>query len=124
MPTGSVVDYQVLQDGNVELDASNQVVEISRNISSPGDIELSRQAILSFKVRPLKNSDLSVIINGRPIFKTSFDASTVKVYWEVISWNEIVPSGSTISNPFTCRFVVENGHLRLADIVWWYQVKK
>lgn len=127
MPTRSVADYQVLRDSNLVLDSSQgMLAEWSFTIAFPSDVETSgssRQPIFAFKALPYRDSDFSLVMNGRSVLSTSLETSHTRMYWEIISWSRIAPSGTSIHDPFDCRLVLTSGRLRIADVVWWYQVR-
>ena len=125
--TTSVVDYQVLLDGDITLDASTNLREANFEFTVPTDFVISggsRQPILAFKARPFENSDFKIWLNNREILSTDLDESHTRIYWEVISASTAFPEGASFNNPAPLRFILTSGRMRISDMVMWYQVDK
>jgi hypothetical protein len=125
--TTSVVDYQVLLDGEITLDASTAFRETTFEFTVPSDFVMtssSRQPILAFKARPFENSDFKVFLNHREVLSTDLDASHTRLYWEVISASTAFPEGASFNNPAPLRFILNSGRMRISDMVIWYQVDR
>ena len=92
----------------------------------PDDIHIStsrtRDPIFSFKVRVFETAKFFVTINARTVIDTSLSPDNVKVYWEVISWRNTFPN--RISGIEKIQLSMREGHMRISDVVIWYQINR
>lgn len=131
MPSTSITDYQVLQDGNVTLSEPvkepGHVRHVTWTWQRPDDLHFTssivRSPVLSFKVRVFENTPFFIKMNGQVIVSTSLDPDNVKVWWEVIRLSDAFPNGRT--NDFeNIVLEIDGGHMRLSDVILWYQINR
>jgi len=126
MPSTSLVDYQVLHDGNFTLDGAKATSkEKVLHFVVPDDMHISsarvRRPILAFKVRPFEESTVDVLFDGEEILDTGFDASHTRGYWEAVDLSGPLKQ---FKSPVEVKFLVLNGRCRFADVVMWYQINR
>ena len=71
--------------------------------------------------KPSSNSQLKVFFDHDEILSTSFDASSVKGYWEAVN---LGPALKQHGNPVDVRFFLVAGRARFGDVVMWYQINR
>lgn len=132
MPSTSLTDYQVLQDGNTHLSVPVKEPTHERllefNWVFPDDLvfddALARRPILSFKVRVFEAATFFVKLNDVVVVEpTELAPDNVKVWWEVINLNTAFPDGRSHATE-TISLQLQGGHMRVSDVVIWYQINR
>ena len=126
MASNTYADYQVLLDGEVTLDSSTNVSDLTLNFTVPSDFWMgdgSRKPILAFKVAPQQDSSFKVSVNFRQVATFNLDKSHTRGLWEAFEAKTAFPEGASFSNPVPVKFFISTGKFTLSDVVLWYQIK-
>ncbi len=133
MPSTSLADYQVLSDTDSTLDANGPGDDSqSFTFDVPDDLTTStsgaRKAIVTFKFRPIEDSQIRMQFHGAELFDINFDRSITRMHCETFDIGEILLQdfGQGSSLPTSTQFVVEvvSGRVKFGDIVVWYQINR
>lgn len=125
MPTLTLADYAVLQDGAFTLDAASSNRERTLTWPIPNNLTFGTnlaRLILAFKVRVFEDSSFKVFVNSREVMSFSLNESVTRGYWETFSARDAFPEGASFPNDNPVRFVVSTGRVSLEDVIMWYQV--
>lgn len=122
----SLVDYQVLCAGNFTLNAyagGHEPPNQTLRFVVPDDLHRSsacgRRPVLAFKVWPLVNSRLCVLIEKEEVIRVSFNKSSVHGHREAV---DLSPVLERMTREMDISFHLEAGRCDFADVVMWYKV--
>lgn len=133
MPSTSLADYQVLSDTDFTLDANGPGDDSqSFTFDVPDDLTTStsgaRKAVVTFKFRPIEDSQIRMEFQGAELFDIDFDRSITRMHCETFDIGGILEQdlGQPGGLPTLAQFVVEvvSGRVRFGDIVIWYQINR
>lgn len=131
----TLADYQILRDSSFRLVGSGNPGSVnptpqgatnrSFKFTPPADIFISnstsRGPVLSFKIRPARDSELRVTFGGaQPVF-TNFDASHTRGYWECFKYTQSMHNRRDENGQLDVVFQCFAGEINISDIVVWYQ---
>lgn len=126
MPFDTLVDYQVLLDGRLTLSANPAFAEPQLHVlrfTVPEDFALStarvRRPVLAFKVWPLEDCDLHLLLNSKDATRVSFKEGKAQGCRVVLDLSSVL---SGAPDPISIRFSLQSGHCELADVIMWYKV--
>lgn len=126
MPFDTLVDYQVLLDGRFILNADATYAEPQAHVlrfTVPEDFALSaarlRRSVLAFKVWPLEDCELRVLLNSEEATCVSFHENKAQGHRAVLDLSSAL---SEAPDPIGIQFSLQYGRCQFADVIMWYKV--
>jgi hypothetical protein len=122
----TVADYQVLFDGGFTLDAASPERRKELTFILPTDFRIEdgiRKPILAFHARAFQNSRFKVRINARDLGTWNLNADNARGLWDPFNGSTAFPEGSSFPSNVPVEFSIQEGRVKIGQVVIWYQVE-